>query len=281
MRLGARLAVAGGCGGFSGKRLQRAEGGHWPTGTASPAATAPPCRRMVEEVRQGEPRQDPDRRTTRSSGPTSTSGCPAATKAGKGPDVGAMHLDQLATNAARSVIVPLDDARRGARPVRERLRTLGVEVAGIYKDKRYGIPLDVHTIGDVLQQGPLREGRHLRRAHRPPQALTTRCKKLQGRGHQVPVLDAEPVAGAPDVPSPCCGSSAASPTPRTAPKATYDAEAGDKALTWMRRAGRTRATARKGRRHRLRVRSRSRTARTPSPGTASGRSTTSRRPAPN
>ena len=34
---------------------------------------------------------------------------PAAVTAGKGPDVGVMHLDQLATNAARKAIVPVDD----------------------------------------------------------------------------------------------------------------------------------------------------------------------------
>lgn len=33
---------------------------------------------------------------------------PAAVNAGEGPEVGVMHLDQLATNAARGVIVPVD-----------------------------------------------------------------------------------------------------------------------------------------------------------------------------
>ena len=34
---------------------------------------------------------------------------PSAVRSGKGPDVGIMHSDQLGTNAARSVIIPLDD----------------------------------------------------------------------------------------------------------------------------------------------------------------------------
>src|SRR5687768_6933867 len=38
---------------------------------------------------------------------------PAAVQAGQGPDVGVMHLDQLATHAARSIIVPLDDLADG------------------------------------------------------------------------------------------------------------------------------------------------------------------------
>ena len=38
---------------------------------------------------------------------------PAAVQGRPGPDVGVMHLDQLATNAARNVIVPLDDVAEG------------------------------------------------------------------------------------------------------------------------------------------------------------------------
>jgi multiple sugar transport system substrate-binding protein len=34
---------------------------------------------------------------------------PSAVRSGKGPDVGIMHSDQLGTNAARGVIIPLDD----------------------------------------------------------------------------------------------------------------------------------------------------------------------------
>ena len=70
---------------------------------------------------------------------------PAAVQAGKGPDVGVMHLDQLATHAARNIIVPLDDLADGDRPERGRLHPGDLD-AGIYKDKRYGIPLDVHSL---------------------------------------------------------------------------------------------------------------------------------------
>ena len=41
---------------------------------------------------------------------------PAAVTAGKGPDVGVMHLDQLATNAARKAIVPVDDLAKAIGP---------------------------------------------------------------------------------------------------------------------------------------------------------------------
>ena len=70
---------------------------------------------------------------------------PAAVTAGKGPDVGVMHQDQLATNAVRKVIVPVDDVASalGLKP-----SDFSPEnwKAGIYQDKRYGIPLDVHSL---------------------------------------------------------------------------------------------------------------------------------------
>jgi multiple sugar transport system substrate-binding protein len=34
---------------------------------------------------------------------------PAAVSTGNGPDLGIMHVDQVATNAARGVVLPLDD----------------------------------------------------------------------------------------------------------------------------------------------------------------------------
>jgi len=70
---------------------------------------------------------------------------PAAVQAGEGPDVGAMHLDQLATHAARNIIVPLDDLAEGI-GLSEDDFTPEIWNAGIYNDQRYGIPLDVHSL---------------------------------------------------------------------------------------------------------------------------------------
>ncbi|MET2011806.1 ABC transporter substrate-binding protein [Microbacterium chocolatum] len=70
---------------------------------------------------------------------------PAAVTAGEGPDVGVMHFDQLGSNAARQVILPLDDM----------VDDLGLDAAdftetvwdaGVYADQRYGIPLDIHSL---------------------------------------------------------------------------------------------------------------------------------------
>ena len=71
---------------------------------------------------------------------------PAAVTAGKGPDVGVMHLDQLATNAARKVIVPVDSLAEAIGLSQDDF-TEEVWSAGFYQDKRYGIPLDVHSLG--------------------------------------------------------------------------------------------------------------------------------------
>ncbi|WP_043110098.1 ABC transporter substrate-binding protein [Paraoerskovia marina] len=70
---------------------------------------------------------------------------PAAVQAGEGPDVGAMHLDQLATNAARSVIAPVDGLADGIGLTADDF-TAELWDAGIYQGKRYGIPLDVHSL---------------------------------------------------------------------------------------------------------------------------------------
>jgi multiple sugar transport system substrate-binding protein len=76
---------------------------------------------------------------------------PAAVTAGKGPDVGVMHQDQLATNAVRKVIVPVDDVA-SALGLKESDFTAENWKAGIYQDKRYGIPLDVHSLAMYWRQ---------------------------------------------------------------------------------------------------------------------------------
>lgn len=71
---------------------------------------------------------------------------PTAVTAGKAPDVAVIHLDSVATMAARKSIQPLDDVAKA-------LDLKGSDfakvpwVAGIYRDVRYSIPLDVHPMG--------------------------------------------------------------------------------------------------------------------------------------
>lgn len=68
---------------------------------------------------------------------------PAAVSAGQGPDLGIMHVDSVATNAARQVVLPLDDVAN-ALGLTEADFSPPVWKAGVYKGARYSIPLDVH-----------------------------------------------------------------------------------------------------------------------------------------
>lgn len=81
---------------------------------------------------------------------------PNAVQSGAGPDVGIMHIDQLATNAARRVIVPLDEVASGLQLTEGDFAPV-VWNAGIYQDKRYGIPLDIHPLGFYANTAQLKK----------------------------------------------------------------------------------------------------------------------------
>ncbi|WP_437893504.1 extracellular solute-binding protein [Sorangium sp. So ce124] len=71
---------------------------------------------------------------------------PAAVDSGHGPDVAAMHADQLATAAVHRTILPLDEVTEalglGAGDFSDKLWSVGV-----FRGRRYGVPLDVHPLG--------------------------------------------------------------------------------------------------------------------------------------
>lgn len=70
---------------------------------------------------------------------------PAALTAGEGPDVAVMHLDQLASFAARQLLLPLDDLTDQLGLSADDF-TEEVWSAAEYDGARYGIPLDVHSL---------------------------------------------------------------------------------------------------------------------------------------
>ncbi len=71
---------------------------------------------------------------------------PSAVAAGKGPEIGIMHVDSVATNAARRVIQPLDDVAQALNLTEADFAPVPWK-AGIYNGQRYSIPLDVHPLG--------------------------------------------------------------------------------------------------------------------------------------
>jgi multiple sugar transport system substrate-binding protein len=71
---------------------------------------------------------------------------PATVSNGKAPDIGLMHNNDLATNAARRVIDPLDDVAAALKLTEADFATIAWQ-GGLYQDKRYGIPLDMHPTG--------------------------------------------------------------------------------------------------------------------------------------
>jgi multiple sugar transport system substrate-binding protein len=86
---------------------------------------------------------------------------PNAVASGAGPDVAAMHVDQVGTNAARRVIMSLDEFT-GPMDLNEEDFDATVWNAGMYDGQRYAIPLDVHPLGfyynnTLLQKGGITE----------------------------------------------------------------------------------------------------------------------------
>src|SRR4051794_11245095 len=76
---------------------------------------------------------------------------PAAVQSGNGPDVSVMHIDDIPTQAAQQVIVPID-ALASALKLDQSQFAPAVWQGGMYKDKRYGIPIDVHDLGLYVNQ---------------------------------------------------------------------------------------------------------------------------------
>jgi multiple sugar transport system substrate-binding protein len=155
---------------------------------------------------------------------------PAAVQAGKGPDVGAMHLDQLATNAARNVIVPVDDLAQ-ALGLTEGDFTPDVWNAGIYKGKRYGIPLDVHSLAMYYNKDQFSQA-GVSAAPKDDGELQEALKKLKSAGIANPFW----------MPSrwpahlmflSLLWQNGGEPYASDGAKATFDSDAGVKALTWM------------------------------------------------
>lgn len=81
---------------------------------------------------------------------------PSAASSGNGPDIAVMHMDQLATFAARGVITELDDVAKTLE-LTEGDFAPTVWKGGLYNEKRYGIPLDMHPLGFYYNKGVMQK----------------------------------------------------------------------------------------------------------------------------
>jgi multiple sugar transport system substrate-binding protein len=81
---------------------------------------------------------------------------PAAVGAGRGPDVAIMHVDQIATSAAHDVLRPIDDLAEQL-GLQESDFAPDVWNASVYRERRYGIPLDMHPLALYYNKAVLEE----------------------------------------------------------------------------------------------------------------------------
>jgi multiple sugar transport system substrate-binding protein len=141
-----------------------------------------------------------------------------------------MHIDQLATNAARRVIIPLD-------PVAQLLELQESDFypqvwqAGIYKGNRYGIPLDTHPLLFYYNNKGLQQGG----VGSPPAdkaSFETALKDMKAKGVQYPFWMPS------DWPAhlmwwTLIHQFGGAPYNQDASQAQFNSDAGVQALTWM------------------------------------------------
>lgn len=157
---------------------------------------------------------------------------PSAVASGKGPDVAVVQLDQLATQAARNVVIPLDDVAKTL-DLQKSDFAPAVWDAGIYKGQRYGIPLDVHPLGLYYNKGVMERGGL--DPNKPPQTrddYMAALEELKGQGIQGSWVSPFLFTGGLQFRS-LLWQFGGEPFSEGATKATFNSDAGVDALTWM------------------------------------------------
>ena len=157
---------------------------------------------------------------------------PAAVRTEEGPDVGIMHVDQLGTNAARGVIIPLDEVA-DALGLEESDFDPTVWNAGIYDGQRFGIPLDMHPIALYYNKGLMEEAGL--DPNRPPQTrdeYESALEELRGNGVQGSWVSPFPFTGTLQFES-LLWQFGGELYNEGATRATFNSDAGVEALTWM------------------------------------------------
>jgi multiple sugar transport system substrate-binding protein len=157
---------------------------------------------------------------------------PVAVRSGEGPDVGIMHSDQLGTNAARGVIIPLDEVA-DALGLEESDFDPRVWNAGIYDGQRFGIPLDMHPLALYYNKGLMEEAGL--DPNRPPQTrdeYESALEELRGNGIQGSWVSPFLFTGTLQFES-LLWQFGGDLYNEGATRATFNSDAGVEALTWM------------------------------------------------
>lgn len=152
-----------------------------------------------------------------------------ATDAGSGPDITAMHLDQLASFAARGTIVPLDNLAEALELTASDF-TPAVWEGGVFQEKRYGIPLDMFTVAQYWSADKM-SAAGLEAGPSSGDELTAAIETLRSSGTE------QPLWISPDnwqVFVSLLGQFGGSLYSEDLTQVTFGDEAGVKALTWMR-----------------------------------------------
>jgi multiple sugar transport system substrate-binding protein len=141
-----------------------------------------------------------------------------------------MHLDQLASNAARKVIVPLDDLAESLN-LQESDFTSQVWQPGIYQGKRYGIPLDVHCLAMYWNKDHFAKA-GITEAPTDAASFDEACQKLQKAGFDTPFWMPNKWPGHLMFLS-LLWQNGGQPYADDGSEATYGDDAGVKAMSWM------------------------------------------------
>lgn len=156
---------------------------------------------------------------------------PAAVTSGNGPDVAVMHLDNIATQAAQQVIVPIDDVAK-ALNLGESDFSPEVWSGGLYQSKRYGIPLDVHPLGMYVNLGVLdKVGLGASDIPKTNDEYLAVLKDLKGKGIEGMWMSPYQFTGGFIVQS-LLWQFGGELFDKDVTKATWDSDAGVQALTW-------------------------------------------------
>jgi multiple sugar transport system substrate-binding protein len=155
---------------------------------------------------------------------------PNAVASGAGPDCAAIHLDQVGTQAARRVIMPLDDFV-GAMNLTESDFSEVVWKAGIYDEKRYAIPLDVHPLGQFTNNGLL-EKAGVQEAPQDRESFEAAVQALKTKGGVPQPFWTSATFPAHIIFHTLLGQFGGQLYDEEAAKATFNSEAGVEALNW-------------------------------------------------